>query len=85
MGRSVPVAAWLDLLPVANLARVPPLAHVDVLLLKGLRLVLNVVLQGHDEALAHDFGDGDGVVKVALHHLLLEEGARGHVEGFPLP
>ena len=85
MGRRVPVAARLDLLPVADLAGVPPLAHVDVLLFKRLRLVLDVVLQGHDEALAHDLGDGDGVVKVALHHFLLEEGARWHVEGFPLP
>ena len=56
MVRRVPVAGGLDLLPVADLAGVAPLAHKDVLLLESLRAVLEVVLHRHHVAFAQHLG-----------------------------
>ena len=52
MLRRVPEAGGLDLLPVADLARVAPLAHKDVLLLEALGAVLEVIPDRHHVALA---------------------------------
>ncbi len=47
MIRRVPIGGGFDLLPVADLAGVAPLAHEDVLLFKSLGAELEVVLHAH--------------------------------------
>ena len=46
---------------------------------------LEVVLDGHDEALAHDLSERAAVLEVALEDLLLQELPGGHVEGLVWP
>ena len=60
--RIIPETIGLNLLPVSNLARVPPFTHKNILLLKALRFRFEVVLVGHDDTLALDLADGDGAV-----------------------
>jgi hypothetical protein len=48
--RRVPIGGGLDLLPVADLAGVAPLAHEDVLLFESLGAELEVVLHAHHVA-----------------------------------